>query len=158
MKIIKLNKGFIALVDDEDYEYLNQWHWTAQECGLTFYARREFNGDKKIFMHRIIINVPIELEVDHIDHNGLNNQKSNLRICTHIQNSWNQTSNRGKSKYKGVLIIEKNNHTYIAAQIRYKGKKYHLGHFASEADAAIEYNEAAKKYFGSFAKLNIITL
>ena len=155
MMEIKLNKGFIALVDDEDFEYLNQFKWSTHPSGNTIYVRR-FSQYKRILMHRIIMNVQKGESIDHIDHNGLNCQKSNLRICTHQQNGWNQLSNRGKSKYKGVLIIEKNGRVYISAQIRYNGKKYHLGYFKTEEEAATGYNDAAKKYFGEFASLNII--
>lgn len=82
------------MVDDEDFEYLNQWKWTAHRIGNDWYATR---GEKKkiIYMHREILRTPKGMLTDHIDMDGLNNQKKNLRICTHQQNkmhgSWQRT-------------------------------------------------------------------
>jgi hypothetical protein len=96
MKEIKLsqhgkNRGkYVALVDDEDYEYLNQWEWSVAIGCYTNYAARSIRGKScKIAMHRIIMNTPDNLTVDHKDHNGLNNQKSNLKNCTFKENKQN---------------------------------------------------------------------
>jgi len=89
MRKIKLTQGKYALVDDEDFEYLNQWNWYAGENRSGFFAARgEFNGKNmnKILMHRVIMNCEKGKVVDHIDHNTLNNQKSNLRNCTTAEN------------------------------------------------------------------------
>ena len=105
MKKIKLGNDInTTLVDDEDYEILNQHKW-HNNIG---YARTDIKDGNKWFgklMHRLIMNVPIKMEVDHIDRNGLNNQKSNLRIVTHQQNSMNSKKQKGSSsKYKGVTF------------------------------------------------------
>jgi len=155
MKEIKLNQGKFTQVDDEDYEYLNQWKWYIAINKSRLYVIRKSNKNeickgKTILMHRIILNVPSGLETDHIDHNGLNNQKSNLRICTHSQNQMNCTG-RGKSKYLGVSF---HLNKYWIAHIKYKNKYIHLGLFNNEKDAATAYDEAAKKYHGKFANLN----
>ena len=152
MKEIKLTQGQVALVDDEDYDFLNQWKWYAhkgRKDGL-FYAGKRNNGDiKQIWMHRLIMNTSRGLTVDHIDHNGLNNQKCNLRNCSMSQNKMNVTP-IGLSKFLGV---HPRNDKYVA-QIKVNGKKIYIGTFKTEEDAAHAYDNAAKKYFGEFANLN----
>jgi len=157
MKEIKLNRGFSAKVDDEDYDFLNQWKWYAFTNKYTFYAVRQPSrkeGPRKlIFMHRIIINTPENLEVDHIDHNGLNNQKINLRNCTRGQNQKNRINKKVfSSPYKGVFYDRK----YIRSVIYLKHKAIHLGTFKTEESAALAYNKAAIQYHKKFANLNII--
>jgi len=155
MKEIKLSQGKVALVDDEDYEYLNQWKWYAHKNGNTYYVNRDVRHGRyreKISMHRFIMNTPKKLQVDHIDHNGLNNQKNNLRNCTRSQNQRNKIASLKSSKYLGV---SKRDNSYKAI-ITDNGKKYYLGTFHSEIEAAASYNEAAKKYHKEFANLNKI--
>jgi len=150
MKEIKLTKGQVALVDDEDFEWLNQWKWYASQspCGI-FYAVRT---SKHLTMHRLIMNTPDNMEVDHIDHNGLNNQRSNLRNCTSRQNHMNRRKIKsGTSIYKGVFA---NSTTRYVAYVRIEGKIKKIGSFKTEEDAARAYDEAAKKYYGEFANLN----
>jgi hypothetical protein len=103
-------------------------------------------------MHREIMNPPEGLVVDHIDHNGLNNRKSNLRICTRSQNQCNQYRFDGKSKYKGVAWFKRTRKWTAAVCLR--GKRYRLGYFEREIDAAMAYDKAAKKYHREFACLN----
>jgi len=160
MKEIKLsqrgrNKGkFVALVDDGDYEYLNQWRWTAIKHRRSYRATRKIRIDgvnRTIYMHRAIMKPPLNLTIDHIDHNQLNNQKSNLRICTNQQNHMNSASYGSKSGYKGVSYKE---NKYIFAHIQINLKQIHLGYFKTEVEAAFAYDNAAIKYFGEFANLN----
>jgi len=158
MKEIKLTRGFVAQVDDEDYEYLNQFHWYPQKGHNTYYAKRKIfhNGTQDtILMHRDIMNTPKDMEVDHRDHDGLNNQKSNLRNCTHRQNQINKIV-ISSSPYRGVTWVLKRKKWKIKARIKVYGRGIHLGYFRTEEMAALAYNEAAKKYFGEFAVLNII--
>jgi len=97
MKKIPLTQGKLALVDDADYKWLNQWKWKVINCNYTCYAARTIylGGGRKnqksgtIQMHRLILNAPINMEGDHKDGNGLNNQRSNLRLATSGQNSQN---------------------------------------------------------------------
>jgi hypothetical protein len=148
MKEIKLIKGLSALVDDDDFDYLNQYKWYYSDG----YAITSVKIDEKwtsLLMHRIIMNTPKELQVDHIDHNRLNNQRSNLRNCSCAENRRNLVP-RGKSKYLGVV----SRHDGITAFIRNGGKKLYLGAFKTEEAAAKAYDEAAKKYHGEFANLN----
>jgi hypothetical protein len=97
MKELLLTQGKVALVDDEDFEYVSQWKWHAQRDRGTWYAKRR-DGTK---LHRIIMKTPVDLEVDHRDKNGLNCQKYNMRNCTHSQNMHNRNF---IGKYKGVWI------------------------------------------------------
>ena len=157
MKTINLSQGQSALVDDEDYEYLNQWKWCASNTPCGFYALRKTLGPhkfcKNVMMHRAILNPPKNMQIDHIDHNGLNNQKSNLRICNAIQNAANRNCKRG-NRYHGVRIEHRTYGTYIKANIKMNGKLIHLGMFKTEESAARAYDTAAREYYGEFAHLN----
>ena len=157
MKKIKLTKNKIALVDNEDYESLNKYKWYASEVKGVFYAKRNVlrsnKGQETILMHRVVLPSPIELDVDHIDNNGLNNQKSNLRVCTRSQNIMNSSlSNKNKSGYKGVSWHKGNNRYMSYIKLEYK--QIHLGSFSDPIDAALAYDVAAIKYHGEFAKTN----
>ena len=168
MKEIKLNQKvkykdkFVALVDDEDYEYLNQFNWHAFKNCNTYYVIRNVSlklvsTHTSISMHRTIMNTTKGMEVDHIDHNGLNNQKSNLRNCTMQQNQTNRRS-YGESKYLGVSFIHgkyKNKKLkYIQAAIQSNKKLIYLGCFKTEEEAARAYDTKAKELHGEFANLN----
>lgn len=152
MKEIKLSRGLSAMVDDEDYEFLNQWKWSAHQGGKTFYATRTIwnKGNRiKVRMHRLILNTPTDMQVDHIDHNGLNNQKNNIRNCNHQQNHFN-INRYTKSKYHGVYY----DRNYIKSSIQLNGKTIHIGNFKTEIDAAKAYDIKAKELFGEFAHIN----
>ncbi len=160
MKEIPLTKGVFALVDDEDYEYLNRHKWTVSKTDYTYYAIRYLWINKKrypILMHRMIMYTPTKLVVDHVDKNGLNNQKCNLRNCTSSQNQTNKNP-RGKSKYMGVYFVpytyKNNNKIYIKAAITINKKRIYLGRFKTEIDAAKAYDKAAIFYKNEFANLN----
>lgn len=156
MKLIKLTQGQVAWVDNADYKWLNQWKWHAAKTCNTPYAQRKIRpvkGGKQetINMHRVIMNTPEDMQVDHIDHNGLNNQRVNLRNCTKAENSINRTA-CGKSKYLGVYFDKR--HHYIFAAIRLNRKQVFLGSFATEENAAHAYDEAARKYRPDFTNFN----
>jgi hypothetical protein len=151
-RLIPLTQGKFAIVDAEDYEKLNRYKWHAIRQANTFYAVRR-QGNKKIRMHRVITNAPKGLDCDHIDHNGLNNRKKNLRLCTRLQNSRNQRARKGgTSKYKGVYWHKDQKKWH--AGISSCGKSYFLGSFDNEVDAAKAYDKKAKVLFGQFACLN----
>jgi hypothetical protein len=161
MKEIPLSQGKTALVDDEDFEYLNQWKWCAvsSKTRNTFYALRTINvssvNDKcrQIRMHREIMKTSKGLEVDHIDGDGLNNQKYNLRNCSRLQNVLNQKIQKVSktSRYRGVLW---NGRRKWRVQIQYKGKVHYLGYFNIEEEAARAWDRKALELFGEFARLN----
>lgn len=154
MKKIQLTQGKVALVDDEDYEDLNKFKWFAWKGKLTFYARRnerqQDGKQKTIQMHSQIMKCPPGMEIDHRNHNGLKNQRSNLRIATRAQNMCNRTP-RGHSKYLGVF---KKQNGEIYSQIKTKGIIIRIGSFKTEVEAARAYDRKAKEIHGEFANLN----
>ena len=155
---IPLTQGKYAIVDPEDFERLNKHKWYAAKRSNTFYAIRcvgTRRNRRNIWMHREIIHPPRHLVVDHINHNGLDNRKANLRPATQAQNNYNRVIIKRKdssSKYKGVTW-KKENKKWLA-QIHFKGEYIFLGYFKEEKQAAKAYDKAAKKYHGEFASLN----
>lgn len=161
MREIQLTQGKVALVDDEDFEYFNQWKWHAIKSGNTFYAyRNQKINDRyeQIKMHRLILGITDSIVLaDHRDLNGLNNQKYNLRIATKAQNNANRrAAKNGVSKYLGVNWLP--DRKKWKAEIRKDGKNKHLGRFKNEIDAAMAYNKAAMEVHGEFAHLNNIAI
>lgn len=163
MKEIQLTKGKVAIVDDDDFEWLNQWKWNFHKG---YAGRSAYIDDGKrrvLFMHREIIKTPIGLITDHKDRNKLNNQKSNLRLCGKSQNRVNSNKNPlSTSKFKGVSIqkMRKNRYTYYLSQVKFNGRTvfFKLFPFTSEGElqAAKAYNDASVKYYGEFADVNSI--
>jgi hypothetical protein len=149
-------KNRYAIIDPEDYERLTRYEWHfSQNKKKKYYAVR-LAGWKNISMHREIINAPPGKFVDHINGNGLDNRKKNLRFVTATENSRNckKRSSPTTSKYKGVSKVKKNNkwRAYINTP---KSKYNHLGYFHNEIDAAKAYDKAAKELFGEFASPNL---
>lgn len=150
MKEIQLTQNRIALVSNEDYEYLNQFPWCVAGPG---YPQTGQLGKK--YMHQVIMNPSKGFTVDHIDGNKFNNQRNNLRVCTSFQNSKNHLIHKANtSGYKGVSWMK--NKKRWRAYIKLNYKQIWLGLFDTREEAAKAYNQAALKYFGEFARLNII--
>jgi hypothetical protein len=144
-KEILLTRQKVALVDDEDFERLNLCMWQAHKCFKTFYAIRSTTLNRKridMKMHRCIVNIPEGYECDHIDGDGLNNQKSNLRIVTHRQNMQNIHCRKKSSKYLGVCWRERDKRW--RASIEINGRGIHLGNFKSEIAAFNKYKLACE--------------
>jgi len=143
MKVIYLTQGLVTIIDDEDYNKLSKYNWHAVRGNKdkTFYAVRwskTVNGKRYIIsMAREIMETPANLEVDHINHYGLDNKKENLRNCTHIENN-NNRRGWGKSRVMGVQW-DKNRSKW---RVRWKGKFY--GEFNNEEDAAKVANSVRK--------------
>ncbi len=159
MKIINLTQNKVTLVDDADYNWLNQWKWCTIKTKRGFYAVRGFTVCKNkqilIYMHRQILGLKYgdKKQGDHQDHSTLNNQRCNLRICTSQENTFNSRGRQNSfSQFKGVCW-HSSNKKWIAS-IRLNKKLKHLGYFDSEKDAAEAYDKAAKKYHKEFACLN----
>ena len=148
-RIIPLTQGKYALVDEEDYERVNQYNWCLQ---VGKYAGMYIEKEHYL-MHRFIMNVTdSKVWVDHIFHDTLDNRKSQLRVCTPSENSQNSRSNIGLSKYKGIHYHKKNNKW--RACINTTNSRIHIGMFTNEEDAARAYDAKAKELFGEFAYLN----
>lgn len=156
MKEIPLSQGQVALVDDADYEMISALSWHAHKDKVlgTYYAvhnqGRKY-GWHKIRMHRIIIGAKRGEYVDHIDHNTLNNCRSNLRICKAYQNQGNQVLRKdSKTGYKGV----KKARNGFTANITVFGRHKYIGYYATAQEAADAYDKAAINHFGSYALTN----
>jgi len=151
VKKILLTKGQLAIVDDFNFEWLNQWKWCASKSGNQYYAKAWIDN-KMIRMHRLIMNPPDDKQIDHKNHNGLDNRKSNLRLCTQAQNIRHQKPQTRKtsSKYKGVSW----DRAKWCAYIKYQRKTIHLGAYHNEIEAAKVYDAKALELFGEFACTN----
>lgn len=152
MKQIPLTQGKFALVDDEDFERINSHKWSLGNVGRNnLYAIRSVykNGkkEKTVYMHREVLELTSKKHVDHVNSNGLDNQKANLRECTHSENMRNRIRHN-KSGFKGVFQM--GNRWKAMIRNRY------LGLFTTAIDAARAYNAAAKQLYGEFARLNEI--
>jgi hypothetical protein len=145
MKIIKLTQGYETIVDDEDYEELSKYKWFISKENKGYYAaRKTYDSERRVTretikMHRQIMQTPKGMWTDHIDGNGLNNCKSNLRIVTSRQNSQNRHINK-TSKYVGVSWLKAAKKWM--AFIRINGAKKYLGYFENEIDAHNAYLKA----------------
>ena len=155
-KIINCTQGIQAIVDDEDYEWLNKFKWSI----ISGYPRRRSKntepggGGKSIMMHRMIMQPMSGFEVDHINGIRNDNRRCNLRLCTSHDNDCNKRKVRGVSKHKGVWFDKSSKKWY--SEIKVNGKRIRLGSYDTEDEAGKVYNDSAIEYFGEFANLNII--
>lgn len=153
---IPLTQGKFAIVDSDDYERISLNKWIFKPKGaFGGYAQRGQRTDGKrttVMMHREILQVADNLVVDHINHNGVDNRKANLRPATTLQNTWNNLRKRGKNRFRGVLWNKAEKKWKV--QLACKNRKVNVGTFDDEIAAARAYDEAAKKLRGGFAVLN----
>jgi hypothetical protein len=153
MKEIPLTQGKVALVDDGDYGLVIQHKWYAAELKRHWYAVRSGQNHRMIFLHREIMNASAGVQVDHINGNGLDCRRENLRLCTPAENNRNSSKPRSNtSGYKGVTWHKRG--AKWQAAISWNRKSIHLGLFSDPETAARAYDEAARKYHGAFAKTN----
>ncbi len=146
---IPLGNGLFALVDAADYKRVSKYRWYAKRHGSVTYATCLRNG-RVVYMHRMIMRPPKGYIVDHIDGNGLNNRRCNLRICTHQQNQANRGPRGGSSQFVGVL----RHGDKWEAGIRCQGKYHYLGLFEDEVEAAKARDRKAYELHGPYAYLN----
>jgi|SRR5882672_148209 len=152
-RLIPLTQGQNAIVDAEDFDWLNKWNWAAylDPKDRSFRAYRNKNH---IYMHRIITNCQSTEEVDHENHNTLDNRKQNLRKCSHEENCRNgQMRYNNTSGYKGVSW--KKSIGKWQARIGIKNQKLYLGVFETPEEAAKAYDQASILYHGEFGFRNL---
>jgi hypothetical protein len=160
LKSIPLTNGWAAFVDDEDYERLATMAWYARQESHTTYVSGYApssgygKGDySRVLLHAFLMSPPSGLEVDHIDGDGLNNQRGNLRIVTHQQNMLNRRMQRNnRSGFRGVHFLSRTQTWRVGLKIN--GTLIHRYGFVTPEEAAHTYDELARHYHGAFARLN----
>jgi len=161
MKEILLNKGLVSLVDDTDYERISRYKWSAKKDGKTYYAYRRVHIRGKvqqIAMHRDILDTPKGVQVNHLDWNGLNNQRHNILNCDASANC-QYVRARSNTGYLGVSkhISTSTNgtkHTYYTADIKRNHEAFRLYHGKDVLEAARAYDAKARELYGEFANVN----
>jgi hypothetical protein len=144
MKKINLTRGKVAMVDDADYDWLSEYKWHFKASAAYTKIKK-----KTISMHRLIMNAPEGMEVDHINHNRFDNRRENLRLCTKSQNQWNGILRKDNtSGYRGVSYVKRDK--VWQAYIRIFGKGLHLGTYKTKSEAIKVRKIAEEKYFGEF--------
>lgn len=157
MKEIQLRGGLVALVDDEDFGLVRDGRWHVLASRTTLYARKHLKGgcDTRIMMHTLLTGWPL---VDHVNGNGLDNRRVNIRPATSSQNSMNRrVRSDSRSGLKGVYRRKQRDGSWAdrwAAHIQVEGRRVNLGNYPSPVDAALAYDAAAARHFGEFARLN----
>ncbi len=151
MKTIPLSNGKFALIDDRDFKMVSRHTWRMSERG---YASRNWR-QRRVYMHRQIMNAPIGIEVDHKNRNRLDNRRKNLRFCTADMQQYNRgMDGRNTSGFKGVSTTRKSKIMPWRARIGWRKQQILIGHFKRSKDAARAYDKAAKRLFGEFARTN----
>ena len=155
---IYLGEDEWTIVEPADYYRLKNYNWYLGGNGKEFYAFRNIKigpgKTKMVGMHREIMNHPAHLLVDHRNNDGLDNRRDNLRLATFSQNNINCRRNKSKSSSRFVGVTFDKRKMQWRVRISVNRKRIFLGYFDSEIDAAKAYDEAAKKYYGEFARLN----
>ena len=149
---IPLTQGKVALVDDEDYERVShfKWHAHRDQRAALWYARRTWRRPQRgsILLHRLLLNAPRDKQVDHINGDGLDNRRCNLRLCSHAENMRNS---RSRSGLKGATFDKRRNKWY--ARICVNRRQIFLGFFDSEEEAHASYCAASICYHGAFGRV-----
>jgi hypothetical protein len=162
-KKIELRNGGHVIVDSEDYEQLSAYAWRRDDhtrpngssvSYATRFTKKDNGNHTRVYMHRQIMDTPKGTLTDHINHDGLDNRRANLRFCNHTQNQNNARPQKGRSsKWRGVTYYKKNR-KFLSSLI-YNKKRYYLGMNRSEGTMAMIWNAKAMELFGEFAYQNI---
>lgn len=161
-KKIKISSSKYTLIDEIDFDLVKKFKWSY--TGKNGYVGR-MDGNKKVYLHRFIINAPENIQVDHINHDKLDNRRENLRLVNQSQSNMNREKINNKHGFKGIYYYDnrkyykkkteiKTNHKNWISRIKVNGKYIRLGSFYTKEEAVLAYNKAAIKYFGNYAKLN----
>lgn len=150
-----VTKGFVTFVSPEDAHHLMGMNWHAFRSGTAsniYYAARGVVPRKRrqhVFLHRVILHTnDTDRDTDHIDHDGLNNRRNNLRPCSPSENAGNGRQRLGTSGFRGVTRARKRWRVVIGKS------RQHVGTFDTPEEAARAYDVAAIERFGEFATLN----
>lgn len=158
MREISLTQGQVALVDNEDFEWLNKYNWCVHDSNPVNPRAVRISAERKlVYMTRQIMNCPDNLDVDHRSTNTLDNQRHNLRICTHRENLYNIKSRGGTSKFKGVAWNKNRSkwEVYIRTiDIFDQRIRMFLGYHDNEEAAALAYDEIAREEHRKFGRYN----
>lgn len=152
---IPLTQGKFAIIDADDLPLVDGHRWYAMRNRNSYYAVRKIGAGRerrKLWLHRVILDAPEGVQVDHINGDGLDNRRANLRVCTNQQNSWNRHNTWGTSRYLGVSWDTARERW--AATITVSGKLIRLGLFTDEEEAARARDAGALELVGPFARLN----
>lgn len=156
--LIPLSQGYSAVIDEEDWPLVSAYRWHTKLNGRLIYATRNLlkdDSNQHRLMHRLLLDAKPGESVDHIDGDGLNNRRSNLRKCTHMQNKWNETKLRAsnKSGFKGVSQMPRCPSRWVA-HITVRGRNTYIGSYRTPEEAARAYDCAAYAHYGEFAAPN----
>lgn len=153
MKLVPLTQGKFAMVDDEDFERVSKIKWHASWHIWTWYARGTVSKKKRMYLHQFIMGYHVGDQIDHINNNGLDCQKGNMRKSTPSQNTSNQAKRKtNTSGFKGVSWNKSRSKWQVSITVNYR--QINLGRFSDKLTAALAYDEAARKYHGEFARTN----
>lgn len=152
---VELSNGGYAIIDEEDWIKVKNYTWRRLDANTTSYAITKINGDT-VYMHRLIGRIPDNLVTDHINGNGLDNRKENLRACTQAQNLRSNGPYRESTcpEYRGVRDTKRSLSKPYQARIKKDGKQRHIGYFSDPREAAEAYDEKARELFGEYAYQN----
>ena len=162
MKQIPLTRGLFALVDDADFDWLNQWKWQVLETykGCPYVRRTNHcrhGPSSSVLMHRLIMNAEKGQILDHINCNSLDNRRENLRFCDSFQNLANRPLGKNNSSgFKGVSFTGRRGNIAWGAWICCRGNRKFIGTFPTAKDAAAAYDNYALQMHGEFARTNKI--